>query len=838
MHRRHLIGLFLWLLAAAPCVLAQQATGEKIALATYLKGLEDSSGLLFNYDPELLARLEIAPAAAMGDAESLLAYLREQTGLRFTLLEGNIVAVESGQLRLCGYVLNKDTSEPLVGATVQAGSLAVITDLDGYFQMEVPTGRLPVRIRHVGYRSLAREVRFFDLENCGPVYLIAEQVLLPEVVVSEFMIRGIDKLDDGSYRIDFRTFSLLPGLVDKDVLQSLQALPGILSANETVSNLNIRGGTHDQNLILWDEIKMYQSGHFFGLISLYNPQITQRVLLRKNGTPPPYAGGVSGTIDMQTETEVNRDFQASLGLNFIDASVFADLPTGDRSSLQVAARKAINELVETPTYTSYFDRISQDTEISQNAANTATSDIGFDFYDFSFRWLYTPGNKDLIRLNLITAFNDLTFNENAPLNQQSVSRESNLRQFSIGAGLHHRRQWSEDLSSELTVYNTDYQLRSVNANIQLDQRFLQENKVSETGARLGLSHRLARWLQLWGGYQFTETKITNLDDVDNPIFRNLEGNVLRSHALFGTAGLLSASGQTAFKLGLRATYLDKFGRYLWEPRMSFNQRFLKHFNLEILGEFNHQTTSQVINFQDDFLGLEKRRWQLADNDSIPVIESRQGSVGISFARSGWLVSGELFYKEVDGVTTQSQGFQDAYQFERSAGRYDAYGADFLLKKRFDRLETWLSYANLNSRYYFEQLPEPEFDSNLAITHTITAGATLSARNFLISAGFNWHSGRPYTQPVPLQDPTAGTIQYGPANAHRLPDYLRLDASALYEIRLGGQTAMDLGLSVWNLLDRPNAINRFYRPGSQGQLETRTQYSLGMTPNVLVRMRLN
>lgn len=272
--------------------------------------------------------------------------------------------------------------------------------------------------------------------------------------------------------------------------------------------------------------------------------------------------------------------------------------------------------------------------------------------------------------------------------------------------------------------------------------------------------------------------------------------------------------------------------------MSFNQRFLKHFNLEILGEFNHQTTSQVINFQDDFLGLEKRRWQLADNDSIPVIESRQGSVGISFARSGWLVSGELFYKEVDGVTTQSQGFQDAYQFERSAGRYDAYGADFLLKKRFDRLETWLSYANLNSRYYFEQLPEPEFDSNLAITHTITAGATLSARNFLISAGFNWHSGRPYTQPVPLQDPTAGTIQYGPANAHRLPDYLRLDASALYEIRLGGQTAMDLGLSVWNLLDRPNAINRFYRPGSQGQLETRTQYSLGMTPNVLVRMRLN
>ncbi len=837
MHSKYIICLIFWLLATSSCALAQQTTGERIPLAAYLKVLEESRGMYFNYDPELLSGLEIDPPAAIITREALLEYLSRQTGLRFTLMEGNIIAVESGQVRLCGYVLNKDTSEPLVGATVQAAGLAVITDLDGYFQMDVPSAQLMVRIRHVGYRSLERAVRFFDLDNCGPVYLIADQVQLPEVVVSEFMIRGIDKLDDGSYRMDFRTFSLLPGLVDKDVLQSLQALPGILSANETVSNLNIRGGTHDQNLILWDEIKMYQSGHFFGLISLYNPQITQRVLLRKNGTPPDYAGGVSGTIDMQTDTQVNPDFQASLGVNFIDANAFADLPTGDKSSLQVAARKAINPWVETPTYTSYFDRITQDTELSQNRANTATSDIGFDFYDFSLRWLYAPTGKDLVRLNFITAFNSVTFNENAPLNQQAISRESNLKQSSIGAGLYYRRLWSPRTSSEVTLYNTDYQLRSVNANIQLDQRFLQENKVSETGARFGLSHQLAQGVRLAGGYQFVETKITNLDDVDNPIFRNLEGNVLRSHALFGATRFTSVSGNTKLNLGLRATYLDKFGRSILEPRLSFNQRFLRDFNLEILGEANHQTTSQVVNFQDDFLGLEKRRWQLSDNDSIPVITSRQGSAGLSYSRSGWLVSGEFFYKEVRGVTTQSQGFQDAYQYERSYGWTDAYGADFLLKKRFNRLETWLSYANLHSRYYFDRLPEPEFDSNLDITHNITAGATLSTRNFLISGGFNWHTGRPYTAPAPVQNDPGGQLQYGPANAQRLPDYFRLDASALYQLKLGGQTALDLGVSVWNLLNRPNVLSRFYRFNSQDQVETRTQYSLGLTPNVLLRLRI-
>ena len=206
---------------------------------------------------------------------------------------------------------------------------------------------------------------------------------LPEVILSKYIVKGINKLDDGSYEIDFKQFDILPGLIDTDVLQAIQAFPGVQSINETVSNINIRAGTHDQNLILWDGIKMYQSGHFFGLISMFNPQMTQQVNVLKNGTEVSFTDGVSGTISMETNSEINTKFKGSLGVNFIDANGFADIPLNKNSSLQIAARKSISEFVETPTYTNYFDRISQDTEVENMDSNAINSNQEFDFYDTS-----------------------------------------------------------------------------------------------------------------------------------------------------------------------------------------------------------------------------------------------------------------------------------------------------------------------------------------------------------------------------------------------------------------------------------------------------------------------
>ena len=86
--------------------------------------------------------------------------------------------------------------------------------------------------------------------------------------------------------------------------------------------------------------------------------------------------------------------------------------------------------------------------------------------------------------------------------------------------------------------------------------------------------------------------------------------------------------------------------------------------MEAQAEFKHQNTSQIINFQNDFLGIEKRRWQLTDNDSIPILQSKQVSLGITYKNSGWLLDAIGYFKKVDGITTQSQSFTTKYEFTK------------------------------------------------------------------------------------------------------------------------------------------------------------------------------
>lgn len=678
----------------------------------------------------------------------------------------------------------------------------------------------------------------FTLTSSNVVLVIAntnrlELQKLSEIVVEGYIVRGINKLSNGSFEIDISDFDILPGLVDTDVLQAVQAFPGIQSINETVSNINIRGGTHDQNLILWDDIKMYQSGHFFGLISMFNPQITQRVALIKNGSQVEYTDGVSGTIAMQTDKAVSKEFKGSLGVNFIDANGFADVPLSKKSSLQIAARKSISDFTETPTYNNFFERISQDTEVEQNAINITNSDKTFDFYDVSLRWLYKINDNEELRVNFINAANVLGFNERSTVNNLQDSRESTLKQNSIAGAIAYSKIWNTNWQTTFEAYETDYKLKSENANILDAQRFLQENKVSETSLKLKANYAINKRLNLQSGYHFVETKITNLDDVDNPVFRLLVSEVLRTHGLFAQLSYTSKDRNTNLNSGLRYNYIGKFNRHLLEPRLSFSHTFLDNFTVEALGEFKHQNSSQVINFQNDFLGIEKRRWQLSNNADIPIIRSRQGSVGLSYSNSGWLVSAEAYYKKIKGITTQSQGFQNQYEFVKTDGTYDVRGIDFIARKQFNKFNAWLSYSYMNNNYSFLALPEQTFPSNFDISQAFTLGANYTSRRLKLAAGLNWNSGRPTTQLQEGNEITNGELNYSATNASQLQNYLRVDISAMYDFKLGKTTA-NLGLSVWNLLDKKNIINSFNRLNNN-VVDTVNQRSLGLTPNIIFRV---
>jgi hypothetical protein len=662
---------------------------------------------------------------------------------------------------------------------------------------------------------------------------------LKEVILNKYIASGLFRNNSGIVTIKPEKFDILPGLIEPDILQTIQSLPGILSVDETVSNINVRGGSHDQNLILWEGIKMYQSGHFFGLISAYNPYLTKEVNVSKNGTSAQYGDGVSSVIDMQLSNTITNEFKGGAGFNLVHADVFVKAPITKNTELQISARRAITDLVNAPTYEQYFKRIFQDSDFESNQEdqnNTISKDETFYFYDVSGKFLYDISKKDKLRLSFLTIYNNLNYQEQSTINDIDESLNSKLIQGNVAGGIAYSRDWSATFSTTGQFYISNYNLDATNYDILNDQRLIQENEVLDTAFKIDAQWIINHNIQLFSGYQFSEVGISNLEDVNNPVFRRYIKEVTRTHAIFAETQFLSNNLNTNIKGGIRLNYISQFDTYLFEPRLSFSQRFANDFKVEFLGEFKSQTTSQIIDLQNDFLGIEKRRWVLSNDTTIPIIRSKQASIGVHYNRNNFLISAEVFYKYVDGITTRSQGFQNQFQFTKAIGAYEVKGLDFLINKQFDKFNTWLSYSFSKNDYNFDALNDGNpFPNNTDITHVITFANTYALNKLKFALGVNWHSGKPFTKPEENNPVLNGAINYSLPNSSNLKDYIRVDLSATHDFKISKGTHAEIGASIWNLFNTENIINTYYSLDSNDNISKVENQSLGITPNVSFRL---
>lgn len=674
---------------------------------------------------------------------------------------------------------------------------------------------------------------------------------LEEIVITNYLTTGITKLNDGSLAIKPKTFGILPGLIEPDVLQTIQAIPGVLSADETVSNINVRGGTHDQNLLLWEGIKMYQSGHFFGLISAFNPHTTKRINVYKNGTSAKYGDGISSIIDMRLPNDIDNEFDVGLGFNLINADGYIKAPLSKNTELQLSTRRSITDLINTTTYDQYFKRIFQDSDFekSNNNSNSISQNETFYFYDIAAKFLYDITEKDNLRFHFLNVNNSLNYDEQSTINDRNEALNSNLSQQNLAFGLSYTKDWNNKLSTTTQAYVSNYNLDATNFDVINNQRLIQKNEVYDISVKLDINYNTRSQLKINSGYQFTEVGISNLEDVNNPNFRSFVREVIRTHAVYAETEFLSNNAKTKLNLGGRLNYIEKFDMIFAEPRLSFSQRFLNHFRFEVLGEFKNQTTTQIIDLQNDFLGIEKRRWVLSNNNKdvitednqtiypIPVLKSKQLSAGIHYNKNKLLISAETYIKKVDGITTRSQGFQNQFQFVNSIGSYEIKGIDMLLNKQFSNvISSWISYSYSNNSYIFNDLNEgKKFPNNADINHAITFAGTYTNNAIKFAAGLNWHSGIPNTEPANNNSSEDNVITYKSPNSSRLDNYLRVDCSATYAFKTSDSTKATIGASVWNLLNKNNIINTYYTLDENEAIIPVENRSLGITPNISFRV---
>jgi hypothetical protein len=846
--RKILNTTFLLLLFFTLATKAQNSKVISVPLIEYIQSLEANFNVKFSYVDEDIQNLSIIPIQSKELAE-ILNSIQNHTQLQVKKLSDRYYTLyKSTTVDICAQVLDNYESNTIQGATIEVlgSSIAIITNLEGSFSLKNIPRQATLRIRFLGYKT--RYIKAEELLNpspCKQLLLVPNYEELDEVILFKLLTTGLSQLIDGSILLTIDDFGILPGLIEPDVLQTIQALPGIKSIDETVSDINVRGGTNDQNLILWDGIKMYQSGHFFGLISAFNPYLTDKVTIIKNGTSAQYGEGVSSIINMESQNNIHNSFFGGTGFNLISGDVYAHVPLSKNWAFQFSARRSVTDFLNTPTYSRFFDKAFQDTKIKDNNSQSTDADIireeDFYFYDISGKLLYDLNENHKVRLSFITIKNDLRYTETAKDSIQSS--QSGLDQNNFSFGGHLESNWTSNFSTHLNMYSTKYNLDARNSTDNGNQQLFQNNQVLETALKLNTIYQFSNTLSWLNGYAFSEVGIINFTNVTQPAFKSNIKGVLRQHSVFSELNYTSFNKKINGRIGTRLNYLENintFKEWILEPRLSIAYSFTKHFNGEILGEFKNQATNQIIDLEQNFLGIEKNRWILSDNDDLPITKSKQGSIGFNYDNKSWYLGLQGFYKEVNGISTSTQGFQNQNQFNGEIGKYDVKGIEFLINKKTKTFSTWLSYAyNLNN-YTFNDITPQSFPNNLDIRHTLTFAGTYSYEGLKLGIGINYRTGKPYTEPQEGDngiDRTSfpNSINYQENNSSRLPDYLRADASVIYDFEIGTNVKASVGASLLNLLNKRNVLNTYYRLNDQNQIETIESVSLGITPNISFRL---
>ena len=256
--------------------------------------------------------------------------------------------------RVRGTVLD-EKGNPLIGVNIVVVGTTIggVSNERGEFEIvRIPPGTYQLIASMVGYKSdtVSTAVTAGGVREAN--FRLHETVIeLSEVrVLGERQRQAQSDTRSSLHFLEPRSAKTLPGF-GEDVLRSLQALPGIVAPSDFSAQLVVRGSGPDQNLIVMDDIEVFNPYRLYGLISMFNPETVVDISLMTGGFPAKYGDRLSAVLDV-TNKAGNR--QASLGAN-INASISnANLvvegrtPFGIDGSYLFSARRTYYDLIIGP----------------------------------------------------------------------------------------------------------------------------------------------------------------------------------------------------------------------------------------------------------------------------------------------------------------------------------------------------------------------------------------------------------------------------------------------------------------------------------------------------------
>ena len=273
--------------------------------------------------------------------------------------------------RLQGFVRDANSGERIVGATVFAEEerKVAVTGKDGDFLMTLPLGPHHIRITAVGKGATVERVNIG--ENMKKDFEMFEQsIQLSDIVISSQRAdRNVTSTEVGQLKMDIKTLRTIPQFMGEvDVVKSILLLPGISTVGEGASGFNVRGGNVDQNLILLDEVPLFNSSHLFGFFSTFNPDFVKDFTLYKGAMPANYSGRISSVLDVKLKDGNPAKVSVSGGVGIISSRLMVEGPLGsNKTTFVIGGRYA---------YPDWVLKKVPDINVQRSSAN---------FYDLNFR---------------------------------------------------------------------------------------------------------------------------------------------------------------------------------------------------------------------------------------------------------------------------------------------------------------------------------------------------------------------------------------------------------------------------------------------------------------------
>jgi hypothetical protein len=705
-----------------------------------------------------------------------------------------------------GTLKDSNTGEELIGATVRVLELpgvGAICNEYGYYSLTLKPGKYTLKASYVGFEEYTQAI---DLDKSMRLDMnLQTKTALAEVVITAQKANDqITQAQMGVEKLNVAEIAKIPVLFgEKDLLKTIQLLPGVKSAGEGSSGFYVRGGAADQNLILLDEAPVYNAAHLLGFFSTFNSDAIKDVTLIKGNSPAQYGGRLASVLDVKMNEGNDKTYRVNGGIGVISSKISVEGPIQkEKSSFLVTGRrtyadiflKLTEDFKDNKLY--FYDlngkanyRINENNRIFLSGyfgrdVLGVGSAIGIDWGNktATLRWNSLIGQKLFSNTSLIYSdYNyDINIRQNgSKFNINSEIRDINLKQefqyfpntnnswrFGFNT-IHHTLSPSRFKGDGLAVDNKETRTALENA--------IYVNNTYKATSRLNIDYGL---------------RVSSYSILGEGIFNIYEKGVLRDSVKVkkGAFGKTYVNPEPRLSASLQINASSSF-------KLGYSR------NTQNLHLLSNSTTG---NPTDSWIG-----------NSYNIKPEKADQVGLGYFRNfnenKYELSTEVYYKSMQNQVDYKNGadINTATDLESELlyGKGRAYGLEMNIKKKTGRFTGWLSYTLSRTERSIEGVNFGNwYKAKQDRTHDVSVvGMYQLTPKWSLAGTFVYYTGNAVTFPSGKYSINDQTIfLYTERNGYRMPAYHRLDLSATYETQRKGRYQGSWNFSLYNAYGRQNA----------------------------------